>query len=291
MTDHASHPDQRLDSLLPPEMARRAEDVGVAKAGRSKRTLFALAVLAGAFIALGGVFSTVASTGAAGAPYGLVRIASGVAFSLGLMLVVVGGAELFTGNVLLVMAWASRRVTTRSLLRNWAVAYVGNFVGAAATALLVALAATHHLGENGFGIATFKLASAKLSLPFAQALARGVLCNALVCLAVWLTYSARTTGDKLLAIVFPVAAFVAAGFEHSIANMYFVPLTLFVNALEPGFAAGAGVGAEAARLSWSGFVVANLVPVTLGNIIGGAVLVGATYWFVYVGAHPERAKR
>ncbi len=291
MADPAHHPDQRLDSLLPPEMARRAEDVGVVKAGRSKRTLFALAVLAGAFIALGGMFATIATTGAAGAPYGLVRIAAGIAFSLGLMLVVVGGAELFTGNVLLVMAWASRRVTTRSLLRNWAVAYAGNFVGATATALLIAFAGTHHLGENGFGIATFKLAGAKLSLPFAQALVRGVLCNALVCLAVWLTYSARTTGDKLLAIVFPVAAFVAAGFEHSIANMYFVPFALFVHALDPGFAGAAGAGAEAAKLSWGGFVVNNLVPVTIGNIIGGAVLVGATYWFVYVGAHPERAKR
>lgn len=288
---HTQHPDTRLDSLLPPEMARRAEDVGVAKAARSKRTLFALGVLAGAFIALGGVFATVASTGAAGAPYGAIRILAGIAFSLGLMLVVVGGAELFTGNVLIVMAWASRRVSTRSLLRNWALAYAGNFVGAAATALLVALAATQHLGENGFGIATFKLASAKLSLPFGQALVRGILCNALVCLAVWLTYSARTTGDKLFAIVFPVAAFVAAGFEHSIANMYFVPFALFVNALEPGFAAAAGVTTEAASLSAAGFVVRNLVPVTLGNIIGGAVLVGATYWFVYVGAHPERASR
>ncbi|MBI5171129.1 MAG: formate/nitrite transporter family protein [Candidatus Eisenbacteria bacterium] len=269
-------------------MARRAEEVGVAKAARSKRTLFALAVLAGAFIALGGVFASVAASGAGDAPWGFVRVLSGATFSLGLVLVVIGGAELFTGNVLLVMAWASRRVSTRSLLRNWLVAYAGNFVGACATAALVCLAATHELGGGAFGAYTLKTASAKLSLTFSQALVRGVLCNALVCLAVWLTYSARTTGDKIAAIVMPVAAFVAAGFEHSVANMYFVPLALFVKAWDPAFVAGAGLQGEAASLSWDAFLWRNLLPVTIGNILGGAVLVGATYWFVYMGAHRDR---
>ncbi len=276
----------QLDALLPPEMARRAEEVGVRKAELDVATTFALAVLAGAFIALGGVFSTTALAGTGAAPWGPVRVLAGVTFSLGLVLVLVGGAELFTGNSLIVIAWASRRVSTAALLRNWLTVFAGNFAGAGGTALLVYLAGTHRGGGGAFGAAALAIARAKLELGFTQAVALGVLCNALVCLAVWLTLSARTTADRILAIVPPVSAFVAAGFEHSVANMYFVPFALLIARLDPGFAAAATPGPPRALLTWEGFLRDNLLPVTLGNVIGGAILVGLVYWLVYLRPRP-----
>jgi formate/nitrite transporter len=278
----------RIDALLPPEMARRAEDVGVRKAGLDAVTAFTLAVLAGAFIALGGVFATTALAGTGAAPWGPSRVLAGAAFSVGLVLVVVGGAELFTGNSLIVMAWASRRVSTGTLLRNWLIVFAGNFVGAAGTAALVYLAGTHRGGSGAVGATALAIAHAKLELGFTQAVALGVLCNALVCLAVWLTLSARTTTDRILAIVPPISAFVAAGFEHSVANMYFVPFGLLITTFDPGFAAGAGAaGRPLTTLTWAAFVRDNLLPVTAGNVLGGAVLVGLVYWFVYL--RPGRA--
>jgi formate transporter len=270
--------ESRLEALLPPAMARRAEEAGARKIATAPASLFALAVLAGAFIALGGVFATTALAGAGSAPWGPTRMLAGLAFSLGLILVVVGGAELFTGNNLVVMAWASRRVTTRALLRGWAIVYAGNFVGAAATALLVFLSGVYRFGDGAWGATALAIAVAKMRLGFGQAVALGVLCNALVCLAVWMTYSARTTTDRVLAVVPPIAAFVAAGFEHSIANMYFVPLALLIRDLDPAF----GQGLRVEWLGWGSFVVWNLVPVTVGNLIGGTVLVAAVYWFVYL---------
>ena len=242
----------------------------------------ALAVLAGAFIALGGVFATTTLAGAGTAPWGAMQVLAGVAFSLGLILVIVGGAELFTGNALIVMAWASRRVTTRAVLRNWLIVLGGNFLGATATAGLVFLGGVHHFGGGGVGVTALGTAHAKLQLGFGQAVALGILCNALVCLAVWLSYSARTTADRILAIVPPISAFVAAGFEHSIANMYFVPLGLLIAGLDPGFVAAHDLGRHAQALSWSTFLRGNLLPVTIGNVIGGTVLVGGVYWFVYL---------
>jgi formate/nitrite transporter len=263
-------------------MAERTEEIGVGKAALDLPRLFTLAVLAGAFIALGGVFTTTVLAGAGGAPWGPVRVLAGAAFSLGLILVVVGGAELFTGNSLLVMAWASGRVSTAALLRSWTVVLAGNMAGAVATALAVGLAGTHRGGEGAFGLAALAVAHAKLQLGFLQAVVLGILCNALVCLAVWLTYSARTTADRILAIVPPIAAFVAAGFEHSIANMYFVPYAMFVAALDPDFVVGRGLGPQAQALTWAGFLGRNLLPVTIGNLIGGTLLVGVVYWFVYL---------
>jgi len=282
MTDGGTEATLRLDALLPPEMAMRAEEIGVRKASMDALGTFALAVLAGAFIALGGVFATTALAGAGAAPWGPTRVLAGVAFSLGLILVIVGGAELFTGNNLIAMAWASGRVTTRALLRSWAIVYAGNFIGAAATAALVCLGGTQRFGGGAFGITALGIAHAKLELGFGQAVALGILCNALVCLAVWLSYSARTTTDRILAVVFPISAFVAAGFEHSIANMYFVPMGLFMAALDPGFTAAHDPGLRAQALSWSGFLLRNLLPVTIGNVLGGTLLVGAVYWFVYL---------
>jgi formate/nitrite transporter len=272
------------DALLPPAMTRKAEDVGVAKATMPLVRMLVLAVLAGAFIALGAGFSTVATTGAqATIGYGPARVLAGIVFSLGLVLVVVGGAELFTGNNLLVMALVARRITARAVLRSWAIVYAGNLVGAMATALLVYATGQYRNGSGAVGVQALDTAVAKATIPFGEALARGVMANALVCLAVWLCLSARTVTDKIVAIVLPITAFVAAGFEHSIANMYFLPIGLFVKAGAPAsFWAEAGTSPGAyADLTWGSFLVDNLVPVTIGNVLGGAVLVGVAYALAY----------
>ncbi|MBT8494573.1 MAG: formate/nitrite transporter [Deltaproteobacteria bacterium] len=258
---------------MPPEMAARAEQAGVAKAQLGLMPMFVLAVLAGAFIALGAVFAITVSTGHL--PFGISRLLAGTVFCLGLVLVVVAGAELFTGNNLIIMAYASGKVGSKALLRNWSVVYLGNFVGALSVALLVAAGGHFELAGGDVGRNAVSIAAHKLDLGFGQAVALGTLCNVLVCLAVWLCMSARTTTDKILAIFFPIAAFVAAGFEHSVANMFFVPYAIFAGQATPDLAVGAD-------LSWASFLVDNLLPVTLGNVLGGAVLVGVVYWFVYL---------
>jgi len=291
----------RIDSLLPAEMATRAEYLGVRKAEMPVFTMLILAILAGAFISLGAIFATTVSAGSmvltspdgavvssTGLPYGVTRLLTGLAFCLGLILVVVGGAELFTGNNLIVMAWASGKVTGRALLRNWLIVYVGNFFGALATAALMFFTKQYTFGSDAVGIAALKTAVAKCDLGFVQAVALGILCNALVCLAVWLTYSARTTLDKILAILFPITAFVAAGFEHSVANMYFVPYALFVKGFDPEYISRvAGKIPKIDVLTWNAFFLKNLIPVTIGNIIGGAVLVAAVYWVVFLRAKKD----
>src|SRR5688572_29792264 len=276
----------RIDALMPAEMAERAETVGVKKAGLDFWTMFLLSVLAGAFIALGAVFSTTATAitpGGAALPFGVGKVLGGLVFSLGLILVVVAGAELFTGNNLIIMAWASGKVTTAQLLRNWIIVYVGNFVGSIATALLMFLSGQYTFGSSAIGLNILNIADAKANLGFVQAIVLGILCNALVCLAVWLTFSTRTTTDKILAILFPITAFVAAGFEHSVANMYFIPVGLFVKGGAPAeFWSQIGkTAADYSGLTWSGFFLNNLIPVTIGNIIGGTVMVGVVYWLIY----------
>jgi formate/nitrite transporter len=211
-TAQAGHAPADLDALLPPAMAEKAEQIGVSKAGMSAMRTFVLAVLAGAFIGLGAMFATTVSAGAAGhMPFGVARLVAGLAFCLGLILVVVAGAELFTGNNLIVMAWAHRRVALSRLLRNWGIVYAGNLVGAVATALLVFASRQYEFGAGSVGVNALTIAQTKTSLGLGQAIALGMLCNALVCLAIWLTYSARTVADKVLAIVFPITASVAAG--------------------------------------------------------------------------------
>jgi formate transporter FocA len=274
-----------LDALLPPDMAAKAEEIGVRKAHLNAISMFVLSVLAGAFIAMGAIFATTVTAGTGALlPYGVTRLLAGVVFTLGLILVIVGGAELFTGNNLIVMAWASHKVSTRLLLRNWLIVYLGNFAGSIGTAVLMYLSGQYAFGMGAVGLAALSTAAAKTNLGFVQAVALGILCNTLVCLAVWMTFSARTTTDRILAIVPPISAFVAAGFEHSIANMYFIPVGLFIKAGAPdSFWANIGkTAAEYEGLTWSRFLVNNLLPVTIGNIIGGAVMVGAVYWFVYL---------
>lgn len=273
----------RIDALLPAETAEKAEEVGARKARLDAVTLLVLSVLAGAFIALGAMFSTTILSGATAAPWGIARFVAGLGFSVGLILVVVGGAELFTGNTLMVMALASRKIGWPEMLRAWAIVYLGNLVGAVGTAALVFLAGQYLYNGGEVGRVALGIAQAKAELPFVRAFFLGILCNVLVCLAVWLSFAARSVTDKILAIMLPIAAFVAAGFEHSVANMYFIPLAQMLLAWAPeSFWAVTGLTrADYASIGFAG-LVANLLPVTIGNIVGGGVLVGLVYWFVYL---------
>lgn len=277
-------PSASLDALLPAEIARRAESVGVAKARQDGLTLFALAILGGAFIGLGAMAATVTWTGADGAmPFGPARVLGGVVFSLGLILVVLGGAELFTGNNLMTIAWASRRITTAALLRAWGIVFAGNFIGAVGTALLVFLGGDYLLADGAAGRVALTIGEAKTTLSFMPAFFLGILCNVLVCLAVWICYGAHTTADKVLAILLPVAAFVAAGFEHSVANMYFIPKAIMILHWAPAeFWTAAGVSPADYPALGLDDLVASLIPVTLGNMVGGGGFVGLVYWFIYL---------
>jgi formate transporter len=282
----SSPPGSSVDALLPKEIARKAEAVGAQKARLDFWSLLVLAVLAGAFIAFGAMFATTVLAGASGVvPFGLGRLIAGMAFSLGLILVVIGGAELFTGNALMVMALAARKITLMEMLRAWTIVYIGNFAGAFGTAILVLLSGQHLIGDGAVAGVALSLAANKVALPFDHAFFLGVLCNVLVCLAVWLSLGAHTTVDKVVAVMFPVSAFVAAGFEHSVANMYIVPLGLLIKAsASAGLWSQVGMAPEAlSGLTWLGFVW-HLIPVTLGNLVGGAVLVGGVYWFIYLRA-------
>ena len=260
-----------FDAYGPKEIAERVETVGVAKARLPLISQIALGVLAGGFIGLGALYFTLV-TSDAGLSFAASRLLGGLTFSLGLILVIVAGAELFTGNNLLVMAWASRRITTAELLSNWIVIYLANLAGALGLVLLVYFSNHWQMNGAAVGVHAVKIAAAKAAMPFWDAFFKGILCNILVCLAVWLALAGRSVVDKIFAIVFPISAFVAAGFEHSIANMYFIPLGILLKDRV------AAVGAE--HLSWFG-LGANLLPVTLGNIVGGAAMVALVFFFIY----------
>lgn len=276
-----------IDAFAPAEMAQKVVRVGVAKAKLPAADSLILAVLAGSFIGLGAAFATLTTTDP-GLGFGPARVLGGVTFSLGLILVVVAGAELFTGNNLVAMAWASRLITTGQVLRNWVLVYLGNFVGSVGTALLVYFAGTWALADMGVGVNAMGIAASKCHLGWSEAFFRGILCNALVCLAVWLCQSARSTTDKILAIIWPITAFVALGFEHCIANMYFIPLGILLKGNPEMMAAMVNSAAPLESLSWGG-MVGNLIPVTLGNIVGGTLMVAGVYWFAYLRNEEKKA--
>lgn len=261
-----------LDAYAPAAIASRVEGAGIAKARQPAFQTFVLAVLGGAFVAFGAMLFVVVTTDS-GLGFGPQRLLGGVAFSLGLFLVLVGGAELFTGNSLILFGWADGRIGMRALLRNWGLVYLGNFVGASATAVLVHWSGIHQMADGAVGGTVMRIAEGKLALGPLEAVIRGILCNVLVCLAVWLCFAARSVGDKLAAILFPITAFVALGFEHSIANMYLIPA---------GWLAGAAAVTPV-------LYAANLLLVTVGNVIGGGGLVALVYWLVYgrPGASPK----
>ena len=273
-----------IDAFPPPKIAEQAETVGVAKADLDFWTLFVLAVLAGAFIALGAMFSTTVTAGAQGNVYfGLGKLLGGLTFCLGLILVVVAGAELFTGNNLIIMAFVSGKVTIRKLLRNWMIVYCGNFIGSVATACIMFQCGRFKFGHGVIWLNALNIGSVKCSKPFIDLLALGIMCNALVCLAIWLCMGSRSTTDKILSIIFPITAFVAAGFEHCVANMYFIPGAILVRNWSPPefWQIISKTAGDFPNLTWYNFFFVNLIPVTLGNIIGGSVLVGLVYWFAY----------
>jgi formate transporter len=283
----------KIETLSPAEMTAKAVAIGTNKASLPMGRLVLLAILAGLYIGFGCLLASVVTTGASGTiPYGVTRLLGGFIFSLGLILVVIGGAELFTGNALMIIAWMDRKITLGSMLRNWSIVYLGNFLGALLLAGLVFLSGEYRFGGGSVGGVMLNTALMKLDYGFGQALVLGILCNILVCLAVWLTYSARSTTDKILAIVFPITAFVAAGFEHSVANMYALPMALFIKLFDPSFAAKSTLNLSS--ITWNNIVFKNLLPVTLGNIIGGALFVGMVYGLVYLPAkvkNPAEAVR
>lgn len=285
MADQAPPPGRDpslFDAYAPAQMARRVEVAGVAKAGLPLLPLFTLALLAGAFIAFGAMLFTLTMTNH-DLGLGPSRILGGITFSLGLVLVVIGGAELFTGNLLLVMGWADRKIATMALLRNWGVAYVGNLAGAVAMAVLAYWSGYMDLGSGAVGATAVKIAAAKVELDFTTAFVRGLLCNTLVCLAVWLCFAAHDVIGKIFAILFPITAFVALGFEHSIANMYFIPVGMLA-AGNDAYVTAAGLPGGVGGLTLAGFI-GNLVPVTLGNMVGGGLFVAGTYYLVYLRPH------
>lgn len=270
-------------SSAPADIARACEAAGVRKAAQDSVSLLVLGVLAGAFIALGAVFFTVLLTGAEWMPWGAGRLLAGMAFSLGLILVIVGGAELFTGDALMIVACAARRISLPALLRAWALVYLGNIAGALGTAALVFLAGHYGFAGGAIGKTALATAAAKAALPTAQLFFLAVLCNVLVCLAVWMSLGARGTAGKVLVIVPPIAAFVAAGFEHSIANLYFLPHALAIKAwAPPEFWSAIGRAASDYPSLTAAAALHNIAVSTLGNLLGGSLLVGAVYWFVYL---------
>jgi formate/nitrite transporter len=278
-------PTTGFDELLPAEMAAKAQTIGIKKAHMDFLSTFALAIMAGAFIALGCIFFTVSqTTGGVAMPWGIGRVVGGITFSLGLILVIVGGAELFTGNNLIIMAWASRHLSTWRVVRNWGIVYIGNLVGAIVTATFVFWGRHYEMAGGAVGQTALNIGLAKVNLDFVQALILGILCNAMVCMAVWLTYSARTVLGRVTAIIFPIAGFVAAGFEHCVANMYFIPFAMLIKS---GASASfwSSIGTTAASfgdLTWGKFVLNNLIPVTIGNMIGGVFFVALAYWVIYL---------
>lgn len=274
-----------IDIYLPPEMAEKAVAASIKKADAPASKLFLLAVLAGLFIGVGGMISTTATSGAKDfLPYGIIRLVTGLTFSFGLMMVIIAGSELFTGNLLFIMAYLGKKVSFLSMLRNWGIVYLGNFVGSMFLAVLVFLGRHQAMGNGLIGLNILNIAEVKTSLGFSQALVLGVLCNFLVCIAVWMSYSARSTTDKVLVVIPPITAFVAAGFEHSVANMYFISVAILVKYFGGSafFNLIQKTPADFPHISISNFLIGNLLPVTLGNIIGGGLFVGAMYWFIYL---------
>ena len=261
-------PPNGFEPCSPAQVARRVEAVGAAKVRMNLASTLVLSLLAGAFIALGANAFTVTMTGAP--PGGLSRIAGGAVFSLGLIFIVIAGAELFTGNALQSLAYLGRRITTRQLLGSWTVVYLGNLAGSVAVAYMVHYSGQADLLGGGIGKTMVSVAASKVHYSFLEAFLLGVLCNVLVCLAVWLTVAGRSVADKVLVIVPPITVFILCGYEHSVANMYLIPIGLLTD------------GGATEGLTWGAFLWDNLLPVTLGNTVGGSVLIGAAYWYIYL---------
>jgi len=273
-----------INAYTPAQMAARVEKAGIIKGNLDFLSTFTISIMAGVFIAFGAILYTYVIHDSS-LSMGLTKLLGGVVFCLGLILVIVAGAELFTGNNLIVMAYVSRKITLERVLRNWAIVFAGNFVGSLSVVFLLSQTGQWTSAGAAVGVKALMIANGKVNLTLAEALSRGILCNILVCLAVWLCFSGRSVTDKVLAIIFPITAFVALGFEHSVANMYFVPAGLILKHNPQVLSAAErilGQAPDLSQLTISGFLIRNLLPVTVGNIIGGSFLIGAMYWFVYL---------
>jgi formate transporter len=276
MADQAPAPPPifNLQAYSPAEIKEAIEKVGVKKANLPFLASFMLAIVGGGSIGFGALYYTIVASDAE-LSFATIRVVGGLVFSLGLALVLVGGAELFTGNNLIVMAWASGRVSTGTMLRNWTIVYLGNLLGSLGLIILVFF--SHHLEMNDgrIGLSILNTAAGKIRPDMVTLFFKGILCNVLVCAAVWLAYAGRSVTDKIVAVLLPVSAFIAAGFEHCVANMYFLPMAWLL--VQTGHVPA---NFDISPITISG-ILHNLVPVTLGNIVGGAGLVGAVYWAIY----------
>jgi formate/nitrite transporter len=270
--------------LSPAEICSYTEQTGIQKAILSPGRQFLLGILAGAFIAFAAEGSNMAAFNLLAEPssYGLGRCLAGVVFPTGLMLVVLAGGELFTGNTLMAIALMRRRISLASMLGNWAVVYIGNFTGSVFLAHMMADSGLFNNGAGLLGGVTIKIASGKVSLSFVSAFYLGLMCNWLVCLAVWIAYGAKDMAGKILGIFCPIWLFITSGFEHSVANMYYIPAGIFAKGNAAWLSASGMSPDVLEKLNWASFVVNNLVPVTLGNIVGGMFFVGMAYWFAYL---------
>lgn len=276
-----SPPIFNFNAYSPAEIKEAVEKVGVKKTNLPFQASFMLAMVAGGSIGLGALYYTIVASDPA-LSFATIRVVGGLAFSLGLALVLVGGAELFTGNNLIVMAWASGKVSTTEMLRNWVIVYCGNFVGALGLVVLVFF--SHHLDMNGgrIGLSILNTAVGKIGPDMVTLFFKGILCNLLVCLAVWLAYAGRSVTDKIVALMLPISAFIAAGFEHCVANMYFLPMAWLLTRT-----GDIPANFDASLITIPG-IIHNLVPVTLGNIVGGSGFVGVVYWAIYRAAFGAR---
>ena len=267
----------------PDEILEVTVQKGIAKASTSIWKLLCLGFLAGVFIAFASEGSNMAAFGLFAKPetYGLGKFIAGLIFPVGLILVLLAGAELFTGNNLIIAAALEKKVSLTAMLKNWIAVYIGNLIGSVFIAFLIVQSGQLSSGASLLGGITIKIAYGKVSLSFVQAVFLGIMCNWLVCLAVWLCYGAKDMTGKMLAAFFPIWLFITSGFEHSVANMYYIPAGIFSKSV-PAYAAASGLSAEAlSNINWAAFFIKNLMPVTLGNIIGGAFFVGMFYWICY----------
>jgi formate transporter len=261
-------------------MVDKAGSIAINKAALPILNLLPLSFLGGTYIAFGAVFASVVATGMPDVwPYGIIKLLQGLAFSMGLILVVIGGGELFTGNMLMVIALTQKKIGLLRLIHNWLIVYIGNFIGSVAVVLMIIFSKSYLASKGALGNLMVFTAIAKVQYGFSEALLLGIMCNIMVCLAIWLTYSGRTTTDKILAIIFPITFFIAAGFEHSVANMFIIPMGLLLKTFDPLFVSSMAL--DLTQLTWPSFFLRNLLPVTLGNIIGGSFFVGILYLWSY----------
>lgn len=264
----------------PKEIAQNYVAIGKTKANLAIDKMFLLAVIAGAFIAFGGVGAATASVGVTPASAG--KLISGCVFPGGLTLVLLAGSELFTGNCLLSIPLLEKEITVKQMLRNWIVVYLGNMAGGMLVAAGLVYSGQYNMFDGAMAVSVFSTAAAKCALSFSDAFIKGVFCNILVCLAVWVSFSAKDSAGKVISLFFPILIFVVCGFEHCVANMYYISAGLFAKNVPSYVSAAMAAGVNIDVITWKNFFITNLIPVTLGNIVGGAVCVGALYWYIYL---------